>query len=300
MQASRCNLRYLPGHAFPDGLHVRTWPSGSLSASGLAAGADLIIVSTPTAALRPTLQALAGIRVPVVWLCKGFEASATAGQGLMPHEVQAQVAPDLLAGALSGPSFAQEVANGQPTALVAASGHAQVREALVSAFHSPTLRVYANDDLVGVEVGGAVKNVLAVATGLCDGLQLGLNARAALITRGLAEMTRLGTALGARTETFMGLSGLGDLVLTATGDLSRNRRVGQLLATGMTLAQAVDSLGHVAEGVYSARTVLQRAQHLGVDMPIVQAVVDLLDGRTRPAQAVAALMGRDAKPELVG
>jgi glycerol-3-phosphate dehydrogenase (NAD(P)+) len=245
-------------------------------------------------------QALAGTRVPVVWLCKGFEASATAGQGLMPHEVQAQVAPDLLAGALSGPSFAQEVANGQPTALVAASGHAQVREALVRAFHSPSLRVYANDDLVGVEVGGAVKNVLAVATGLCDGLQLGLNARAALITRGLAEMTRLGTALGARTETFMGLSGLGDLVLTATGDLSRNRRVGQLLATGMTLAQAVDSLGHVAEGVYSARTVLQRAQHLGVDMPIVQAVVDLLDGRTRPAQAVAALMGRDAKPELVG
>ena len=300
MQASRCNLRYLPGHAFPDALHVRTWPSGSLSASGLAAGADLIIVSTPTAALRTTLQALAGIRVPVVWLCKGFEASATAGQGLMPHEVQAQVAPDLLAGALSGPSFAQEVANGQPTALVAASGHAQVREALVSAFHSPTLRVYANDDLVGVEVGGAVKNVLAVATGLCDGLQLGLNARAALITRGLAEMTRLGTALGARTETFMGLSGLGDLVLTATGDLSRNRRVGQLLATGITLAQSVDSLGHVAEGVYSARTVLQRAQHLGVDMPIVQAVVDLLDGRTRPAQAVAALMGRDAKPELVG
>lgn len=298
MQASRCNLRYLPGHAFPDALHVRTWPTGSLSASGLAAGADLIIVSTPTAALRTTLQALAGIRVPVVWLCKGFEASATAGQGLMPHEVQAQVAPDLLAGALSGPSFAQEVANGQPTALVAASGHAQVREALVSAFHSPTLRVYANDDLVGVEVGGAVKNVLAVATGLCDGLQLGLNARAALITRGLAEMTRLGTALGARTETFMGLSGLGDLVLTATGDLSRNRRVGQLLATGMTLAQAVDSLGHVAEGVYSARTVLQRAQHLGVDMPIVQAVVDLLDGRTRPAQAVAALMGRDAKSEL--
>ena len=300
MQASRCNLRYLPGHAFPDALHVRTWPSGSPSVSGLAADADLIIVSTPTAALRTTLQALAGIRVPVVWLCKGFEAPATAGQGLMPHEVQAQVAPDLLAGALSGPSFAQEVANGQPTALVAASGHAQVREALVSAFHSPTLRVYAKDDLVGVEVGGAVKNVLAVATGLCDGLQLGLNARAALITRGLAEMTRLGTALGARTETFMGLSGLGDLVLTATGDLSRNRRVGQLLATGMTLAQAVDSLGHVAEGVYSARTVLQRAQHLGVDMPIVQAVVDLLDGRTRPAQAVAALMGRDAKPELVG
>jgi len=189
------------------------------------------------------------------------------------------------------------VAAGQPTALVAASAYGSVRQALVDAFHSPSLRVYANDDLVGVEVGGAVKNVLAVATGLCDGLALGLNARAALITRGLAEMSRLGVALGGRTETFMGLSGLGDLVLTATGDLSRNRRVGLLLAQGHSLAQAVASLGHVAEGVYSARTVWQRAQSLGVDMPIVQAVVDLLDGRNTPAQAVAALMGRVAKPE---
>jgi glycerol-3-phosphate dehydrogenase (NAD(P)+) len=198
---------------------------------------------------------------------------------------------------LSGPSFAQEVARGQPTALVAASEHASVREALVSAFHSPSLRVYANDDIVGVEVGGAVKNVLAIATGLCDGLDLGLNARAALITRGLAEMTRLGLALGARAETFMGLSGLGDLVLTATGDLSRNRKVGQLLAQGLSLQQAVDSLGHVAEGVYSARTVVQRARGLGVDMPISEAVVALLEGRLLPGQAVAALMGRDPKEE---
>jgi glycerol-3-phosphate dehydrogenase (NAD(P)+) len=176
--------------------------------------------------------------------------------------------------------------------------HAEVRDALVAAFHSPTLRVYANEDVVGVEVGGAVKNVLAIATGLCDGLQLGLNARAALITRGLAEMTRLGLALGAKTETFMGLSGLGDLVLTATGDLSRNRRVGLALAQGKTLQQAVETLGHVAEGVYSARTVLQRARSLGVDMPIAEAVVDLLDGRLKPAQAVAALMGRE--PALEG
>ena len=172
-----------------------------------------------------------------------------------------------------------------------------MRDALVAAFHSPTLRVYASEDLVGVEVGGAVKNVLAIATGLCDGLNLGLNARAALITRGLAEMTRLGLALGARAETFMGLSGLGDLVLTATGDLSRNRRVGQLLAQGMTLQQAVDSLGHVAEGVYSARTVVQRARSLGVDMPISEGVVALLDGALQPAQAVAALMGREARDE---
>ena len=284
----RYNARYLPGQAMPPALRVRHMTEAAVAelCSG-AVMADLCIVATPTAALRGALAALADASMPVAWLCKGFEASAAAGLGLMPHEVQAQVAPLLQAGALSGPSFAQEVANGQPTALVAA-------------FHSPTLRVYANDDLVGVEVGGAVKNVLAVATGLCDGLQLGLNARAALITRGLAEMTRLGQALGAKTETFMGLSGLGDLVLTATGDLSRNRRVGQLLATGLSLEQAVASLGHVAEGVYSARTVLQRAQLLGVDMPIVQATVDLLDGRTRPDQAVAALMGRGAKTELVG
>jgi glycerol-3-phosphate dehydrogenase (NAD(P)+) len=194
---------------------------------------------------------------------------------------------------LSGPSFALEVALGQPTALVAASAHSDVRDALVAALHSPTLRVYANDDVVGVEVGGAVKNVLAIATGLCDGLQLGLNARAALITRGLAEMTRLGVALGAKSETFMGLSGLGDLVLTATGDLSRNRRVGMAMAQGKTLQQAIEALGHVAEGVYSARTVVQRAQTLGVAMPIAQGVVELLDGRLQATEAVAALMGRE-------
>jgi glycerol-3-phosphate dehydrogenase (NAD(P)+) len=152
--------------------------------------------------------------------------------------------------------------------------------------------------MVGVEVGGAVKNVLAIASGFCDGLQLGLNARAALVTRGLAEMTRLGVALGARADTFTGLSGLGDLVLTATGDLSRNRQVGVLLAQGQTLAQAVASLGHVAEGVYCARTVVQRARALGVEMPISQAVVALLDGHLSAAQAVAYLMGRDPTVEL--
>jgi glycerol-3-phosphate dehydrogenase (NAD(P)+) len=183
--------------------------------------------------------------------------------------------------------------------LVAASSHATVRDALVQAFHSSALRVYANQDIVGVEVGGAVKNVLAIATGLCDGLGLGLNARAALITRGLAEMTRLGLALGAKAETFMGLSGLGDLVLTATGDLSRNRKVGLDLAQGMTLQQAVNSLGHVAEGVYSARTVAQRAQSLGVDMPITDAVVALLDGRLQAREAVQVLMDRGPRGESV-
>jgi glycerol-3-phosphate dehydrogenase (NAD(P)+) len=215
----------------------------------------------------------------------------------MAHEIQSQVAPAVLAGALSGPSFALEVALGQPTALVAASPHLAVRQAMVAAFHGPALRVYANDDLVGVEVGGAVKNVLAIATGLCDGLNLGLNARAALITRGLAEMTRLGVALGARPDTFMGLSGLGDLVLTATGSLSRNRQVGLALAAGQSCAQAVASLGHVAEGVYSARTVVERARQLGLEMPIAQTVVALLDGELLAADAVARLMGREPTGE---
>lgn len=297
MRAERENRRYLPGIALPPGLELA---SGEMDLQQpWLADAGLVVVGTPMAALRGMLERLVGCSAPVAWLCKGFEAprDGETSTGLLGHEIRARVAPDLSAGVLSGPSFALEVARGQPTALVAASEHAGVRDALVSAFHGPTLRVYANDDIVGVEVGGAVKNVLAIATGLCDGLDLGLNARAALITRGLAEMTRLGLALGARAETFMGLSGLGDLVLTATGDLSRNRKVGQLLARGLSLQQAVDSLGHVAEGVYSARTVVQRAQKLGVDMPISSGVVALLDGQLQPAQAVAALMGRDPKDE---
>jgi glycerol-3-phosphate dehydrogenase (NAD(P)+) len=279
----------------PQSLRVIDGPAAELAE--LVQGHDLVIVATPMAGLRGVLQQIRGFKQPVAWLCKGFEPASSGSFGLLAHEIQAQAAPGLIAGVLSGPSFAQEVARGQPTALVAASSHGRVRETLVAAFHSPTLRVYANDDIVGVEVGGAVKNVLAIATGLCDGLNLGLNARAALITRGLAEMTRLGLALGAKMETFMGLSGLGDLVLTATGDLSRNRKVGLLLAQGQNLQQAVASLGHVAEGVYSARTVVQRAQGLGVEMPIAQGVVALLDGQMRPEQAVAALMGRDPTQE---
>jgi len=297
LQAQRQNLRYLPGITLPSSLSFSAvaWPE----LSALAAGADLVVVATPMCALRQMLTQLRDCPAPIAWLCKGFEAPVEGTFGLLAHEIQAQVAPEIRAGVLSGPSFAQEVAHGQPTALVAASVHTSVRDALVAAFHGPSVRVYANDDIVGVEVGGAVKNVLAIATGLCDGLNLGLNARAALITRGLAEMTRLGVSLGARAETFMGLSGLGDLVLTATGDLSRNRQVGLALARGQSLAQATGALGHVAEGVYSARTVVQRAAIVGVDMPIAKAVVALLDGLMGPAQAVALLMGRDPAPELM-
>ncbi len=307
VQSTRKNERYLPGITLAPGLQVLGGTDASLEAS--LVGQDLIVIATPIAGVRGVFQRLqqAHVRVPVAWLSKGFEAPLAAvagaapgalpGVGLLVHEILAQVAPDLLAGVLSGPSFAREVAAGQPTALVAASEHADVRAALVDAFHSDTLRVYASDDIIGVEVGGAVKNVLAIATGFCDGLKLGLNARAALITRGLAEMSRLGVALGAQNETFTGLSGLGDLVLTATGDLSRNRQVGLLLAQGQTLAQAVASLGHVAEGAYCARTVVQRAQALGIEMPISEAVVALLDGEVTPVQAVASLMERTATVE---
>jgi len=296
LRAARSNQRYLPDQAFPAGLQVSGQPLEDWLPSQ-----DLIILASPMAALRGMLERVAPLLSgqPVAWLCKGFEPAPDTAPlaGWLAHEVQRQVAPELRAGALSGPSFALEVARGQPTALVAASVHPEVRDALVHGFHSAHLRIYANDDMVGVEVGGAVKNVLAIATGLCDGLHLGLNARAALITRGLAEITRLGVALGARAETFMGLSGLGDLVLTATGDLSRNRKVGLALAQGLSLQQAVTSLGHVAEGVYCARTVVQRAAQLGVDMPIAQAVVSLLEGQATPQEALAQLMGRQAREE---
>ena len=296
MQQLRENQHYLPGRVLPASLHLSHAPF-----SEVLSGIDLTVLATPMASLRSVLQALEPWQkqTPLVWLCKGFEAasSISMSHGLLPHELQAEVAPGMLAGVLSGPSFAQEVADMKPAALVAASEHASVREALVQAFHGDNLRVYANDDVVGVEVGGAVKNVMAIATGLCDGMQLGLNARAALITRGLAEMTRLGLAMGARADTFMGLSGLGDLVLTATGDLSRNRQVGMALAQGQSLDKVLHSLGHVAEGVYSAQTVVQRAKQLGVDMPIAQAVVAVLQGQASAQQAVAALMGRGAKGE---
>jgi glycerol-3-phosphate dehydrogenase (NAD(P)+) len=293
MQEVRENTQYLSGIALPPALHIGMADLAQIA----AASADLVILATPMRALRQWLAQLQDSRAPVAWLCKGFDEN-----GLLGHEIAAQAAPKLVAGSgvavLSGPSFAQEVAQQQPTALVAASANAQLRSQLVQAFHSNFLRVYSSEDIVGVEVGGAVKNVLAIATGLCDGLALGLNARAALITRGLAEMTRLGIALGASAETFMGLSGLGDLVLTATGNLSRNRQVGLLLAQGKSLQEAVQSLGHVAEGVYSARTVLARAQSLGVHMPITQCVVALLDGKLQAQEAVALLMAREATTEL--
>ncbi len=297
MHATRSNARYLPGVKLPAALQIEA----DFDAALTHARDGLVIVATPMAALDEMLRRVGTRASGVMWLCKGFEQRS----GRLGHEIARAVDPGLRVGVLSGPSFAIEVARGQPTALVAASLDAALCQQAIDALHSDSLRVYTSDDPVGVEVGGAVKNVLAIATGIADGMPgrdgfpagLGLNARAALITRGLAEMTRLGLALGARAETFMGLSGLGDLVLTATGDLSRNRTVGRLLAEGLPLARILTELGHVAEGVSSATMVLKRAQALGVDMPITQAVVAVLDGVTTPAQALEQLMGRGARPE---
>ena len=292
IRRERRNARYLPDAPLPEALSV----TDDFDAA-VAHGRDgLIVIATPMAGLEGLLRRLPADAAGVLWLCKGFQE----GSGRLGHEIARDVAPALRCGVLSGPSFAIEVARGQPTALVAASSDAALAERAVEAFHGDSLRVYTSSDPVGVEVGGAVKNVMAIATGIADGMALGLNARAALITRGLAEMTRLGLALGARAETFMGLSGLGDLVLTATGDLSRNRRVGLLLAGGATLADAVASLGHVAEGVLTAPTVLARARAAGVEMPITEAVVEVLEGRLAPAEAVVRLMARSARAEGLG
>ena len=293
----RRNARYLDEITLPDELHVQA----DLPAALRHARQGLLVIATPMAALAEMLRLLPGHTDAVLWLCKGFQE----GTGWLGHEVARSVCPQLRVGVLSGPSFALEVARGQPTALVAASEHESVRQRAVEVLHGDGLRIYTSTDPIGVEVGGAVKNVLAIATGIADGMRtdsqqlcgLGQNARAALITRGLAEMTRLGLALGARPETFMGLSGLGDLVLTATGDLSRNRKVGLMLAQGASLPSILASLGHVAEGVYSAAMVLRRARSCGVDMPITQAVVAVLEGRLAPGRALELLMSRDARAE---
>ena len=290
MRAARRNERYLPEVALPKELEI-----GSDFVAALRHGArGVVVIATPMAALEAMLARLPDtLEAALLWLCKGFQE----GTGALAHEIARTVCPAARVGALSGPSFALEVARGQPTALVAASGDADVRAAAVAAFHHANVRIYTTADPVGVEVGGAVKNVLAIATGIADGMGLGANARAALVTRGLAEMTRLGVALGAEPATFMGLSGLGDLVLTATGDLSRNRAVGLGLAAGKDLATILGELGHVAEGVRSAPVVLARARACDVEMPIVTAVVEVLAGRIAPAHALARLMRREARAE---
>ena len=291
MAATHENVRYLPGATLPQSLQF----TSELEAAVAHARDGVLIVATSVSGLRPMLQALKPLRVTnLVWLCKGFEQ----GSALLPHQVAAQELGETVpVGALSGPSFAQEVARGLPCALTIGSHDADLRAKVVTAVHGANIRVYSTDDIVGVEVGGAVKNVLAIATGIADGLGLGMNARAALITRGLAEITRLGMALGGRSETFMGLTGMGDLILTCTGDLSRNRQVGLGLAAGKTLDTIVTELGHVAEGVRCVQAVRQLAQQRGIAMPIVDAVAQVLFENAKPQSAIQQLLAREAREE---
>jgi glycerol-3-phosphate dehydrogenase (NAD(P)+) len=284
---TRRNERYLPGIPIPASVVVSSDLSKTVS------GAGLVLAATPVAGLRELLEKIRSV-TSLVWLCKGFEE----GSGALPHQIAAEVLGEATrCGALSGPSFAEEVARGLPCALTLASREAAFAREAAALLHGGRLRVYYSTDLVGVEIGGAVKNVMAIAAGISDGLGLGHNARAALITRGLAEIVRLGAALGGAPETFMGLAGAGDLILTATGDLSRNRRVGLELAAGRKLEDILGNLGHVAEGVRSAKEVARLAAARGVDMPVTGAVNAVLSGRVSAAAAVERLLARDPKKE---
>jgi glycerol-3-phosphate dehydrogenase (NAD(P)+) len=287
LASERRNARYLPEIELPGALRIESVLEQALS------GAELLVAATPVAGLRELMGKLKGRTVPLVWLCKGFEQDSAA----LPHEIVAASGIRAPSGALSGPSFALEVARGLPCALTLASADAAFATRTAAQLHGGRLRVYHSDDVMGVEIGGAVKNVLAIAVGICDGLNLGQNARAALVTRGLAELARLGVALGGRAETVMGLTGAGDLILTATGDLSRNRRVGLELARGRPLQAIIADLGHVAEGVRSARAALARAGACGIEMPITAAVNAVLEGKLSPQQAVEALLARDPRGE---
>ena len=285
LAATRYNERYLPGIELPASVTVGSDLRGAVK------DAALVLAATPVAGLREILPKL---KQPLVWLCKGFEE----GTGLLPHEIAAQtMGANARCGALSGPSFAAEVARGLPCALTLASRDAAFAREAAATLHGGRMRVYYSGDVIGVEIGGAVKNVMAIAAGISDGLGLGLNARAALITRGLAEMARLGAAMGGSAETFFGLAGAGDLILTATGDLSRNRRVGLELAQGKPLEAILANLGHVAEGARSAKEVARLAKAKGVDMPVSDAVHAVLEKHLSPAAAVQSLLARDPKQE---
>lgn len=290
MRTRRLNSRYLPGCTLPHDLAIES------DCSRVVESADLLLIATPLAGLRPTLGVIrrSGNALPVLWACKGLEA----GSAKLAHQiVEEELGAHWRCGALTGPSFADEVARGLPTAVTLASRDASFARKTAAALHHPLLRIYANDDVIGAEIGGAVKNVMAIAAGISDGMGFGLNARAALITRGLAEIARLGGALGGRRETFMGLAGMGDLILTCTGDLSRNRRVGLALAKGLGLAEILGDLGHIAEGVSTAREVGQLARPRGVDMPITEAVCAVLFDRLSAKTAVEQLLARDPKLE---
>ncbi|MEI6548304.1 MAG: NAD(P)H-dependent glycerol-3-phosphate dehydrogenase [Burkholderiales bacterium] len=294
LASQRENSRYLAGVFLAPAIA----PTADLGAA--LAGADLLIIATPLSGLRTMARALSAASrsaplAPVIWLCKGLEAQTM----LLPHDVLQSEWPGVAGGVLSGPSFAQEVAAGLPAGLTVASTDDRVALAAIAALHHASLRIYRTDDVIGVEAAGALKNIMAIATGISDGLGLGMNARAALLTRGMAEMIRYGVAIGARPDTFMGLAGVGDLVLTCTGDLSRNRAVGLALARGEPLDAILAGLGHVAEGVACCRAVRDSARKAGVELPITEAVAAVLFDGSGPRDAVAALLAREPRAETI-
>ena len=299
MQQAGENQAYLPGVPLPKNLRIEANFNDAIKR---LSAEDLLVIATPMSGLSDTIAQVLKVATQalnIVWLCKGLEPNTA----LLPHQVverEDQLHSHGLKhiyGALSGPSFAREVGKGMPCALTVASRSSHLCGIVQTAFHQGNMRIYATDDLIGVELGGAVKNVLAIAAGIGDGLDLGLNARAAVLTRGLAEMMRLVKAAGGKAETCMGLTGAGDLILTATGDLSRNRRVGLLLAEGKALPEILQNLGHVAEGVLCASAVANLAHRLKVEMPITTMMGDVLLGKLSPPEAVKRLMGRDPKIE---
>jgi glycerol-3-phosphate dehydrogenase (NAD(P)+) len=288
---ARTNERYLPGAAFPPTLAIE--PD---LAKALASGDDIVLV-VPSSALRPVLtqiRPMLGAQARIAWASKGFELTT----GKLPHQVAREVlGPDVPIAVLSGPTFAREVGMGLPTAIAVASPDEAFARSLAERISSGGFRAYTQTDIVGVEIGGAIKNVIAIATGVSDGLGYGSNSRVFLITRGLAELMRLGVALGAKKETLMGLAGLGDLVLTCTDDQSRNRRFGRALAAGEPVEQAIAEIGQVVEGYHAAKAVHLVAERHGVDMPICRHVFEVLHQGVPIQQVVESMLQREVTPE---
>ncbi len=289
MKADRENKRYLPGASFPQSLQVEPDWNAALD------GATTVLVSVPSHSFREILTRLGSNTLDIAWATKGLELST----GLLPHQVVKEVLPDCSRYAvLSGPTFAKEVGLDLPTAITVAASDAAFADYMVSTMSTPTFRAYTSQDIVGVEVGGAIKNVLAIGAGLSDGLGFGANARIALINRGLIEMQRFGVAMGAKPETFMGLAGMGDLVLTCTDNQSRNRRMGLALAAGKSIAEAEDEIQQVVEGVQAARAVFEQSKKLGIDLPIIEQVYRVVIEGVDPKLAVQELLARATGSEI--
>jgi glycerol-3-phosphate dehydrogenase (NAD(P)+) len=291
LEHERENAAYLPGVRFPDRLHTRDDLAALLGETGN------LLVAVPSHAFRSTLKAVAAQLVPhsiVAWATKGLEpGSGKLLSDVFREELGGRAEP----GVVSGPSFAREVATGLPTALTVAAARVETAARIAGWLRNERVRVYTSDDLAGVQLGGAIKNVIAIAAGVSDGLGFGANARAALITRGLAELTRLGVALGGRLETFMGLTGAGDLILTCTDNASRNRRLGLALGQGRSLTEALSAIGQEVEGVATARELYRLADKLGVEMPITEQVYRVLYEQLPPPRAVEALLNREPRAE---